>query len=372
MRTAAVVIALLVAAPPAHAQFGALGAIKKRADQAKKVASLSISDKEERQIGEDISQRVRTEFGVVQDAALTKYVALVGTVLARASSRPDLAWEFIVLDTDGVNAFAAPGGLVHITRGALGLIRSESELAGVLAHEIAHITKKHTVNAITKSNTVKLGTEEAGNRGRGYVIGVLVDAAYENIVENGFDRGDENDADQEGVRLANKAGYSAAGLTIFLNRLADRNKNRKERNGLFASHPDTSGRIERIGRQIRSEKLTAAALGDTRYLATVKYEPKAVTEIVTTTPGAKGVAGGDPDEKKETKEGEKKKGGGMLGGLGSRLSGGKQKESTQASASMGGRAVDRPDRFAKGGPNPNKVRVTLSPAEIDAFRKGIA
>ena len=105
---------------------------------------------------------MRSEFGVVQDAALTKYVSLVGNVLAKASSRPDLKWEFIVLDTDGVNAFAAPGGLVHITKGALGLIKTESELAGVLGHEIAHITKKHTVNSIKRSKVTKMGTDEVG------------------------------------------------------------------------------------------------------------------------------------------------------------------------------------------------------------------
>ena len=67
-----------------------------------------------------------------------------------SSSRPNLPWTFIVLDTDGVNAFAAPGGFIHITRGALGAARHEAELAGVLAHEITHVTEKHTVKAIQK------------------------------------------------------------------------------------------------------------------------------------------------------------------------------------------------------------------------------
>ncbi len=90
-----------------------------------------------------------------------KYVTLVG-IDARASEseRPNLAWTFIVLDTDGVNAFASPGGIVHITRGALGLITSEAELAGVLAHEIGHVAHKHTVNAIKKNKAVQLGTNE--------------------------------------------------------------------------------------------------------------------------------------------------------------------------------------------------------------------
>ena len=86
--------------------------------------------------GEQVSLQIRNTFGVFQDKEVTKYVTLVGTVLAQASSRPGLNWEFIVLDTDGVNAFAAPGGIVHITRGALGLAKTEAELAGVLGHEI--------------------------------------------------------------------------------------------------------------------------------------------------------------------------------------------------------------------------------------------
>ena len=95
-----------------------------------------------------------------------KYVTLVGTTLAKQSERPNLAWTFIVLDTDGVNAFASPGGIVHITRGALGLITSEAELAGVLAHEIGHVAHKHTVNAIKKNKAVQLGTNETlSNRG---------------------------------------------------------------------------------------------------------------------------------------------------------------------------------------------------------------
>ena len=243
MKNATLVVALLLGATPAFAQFG-VGEITKRAGQAQQLAELSISEKEERDLGDGVSATVRSEFGVVQDAALTKYVSLVGNVLAKASSRPDLKWEFIVLDTDGVNAFAAPGGLVHITKGALGLLKTESELAGVLGHEIAHITKKHTVNAIKKSKATKMGTEEVGSR-TNYLATVVADLVYDNVVENKWDRGDEDDADQEGVRLANKAGYNPAGLTSFLQKLMDRNKDYKgsKPNGLFATHPDTRDRI---------------------------------------------------------------------------------------------------------------------------------
>ena len=374
MKKAALVVALLLGATPAFAQFG-VGEITKRAGQAQQLAELSISEKEERDLGDGVSATVRSEFGVVQDAALTKYVSLVGNVLAKASSRPDLKWEFIVLDTDGVNAFAAPGGLVHITKGALGLLKTESELAGVLGHEIAHITKKHTVNAIKKSKATKMGTQEVGSR-TSYLATVVADLVYDSVVENKWDRGDEDDADQEGVRLANKAGYNPAGLTSFLQKLMDRNKDYKgsKPNGLFATHPDTRDRISKVTRQIKTENLSSTATGAARYAATVKFEAKPVTAVAISTSDAKGVAGAGSTATKEEPKKEEKKGGGMFGGLTNKLSTGKQKESTQASASAGGRAVDptRPDRYAAGGGNPNKVTVSISAADLEAFRKGIA
>jgi predicted Zn-dependent protease len=375
MKTAAIAVAALLASTPAFAQFGKLGEI---AGKAGKLADLKLSDQDERELGERVSATVRTEFGVLQDAAVTKYVSLVGHLLAKASGRPGLKWEFIVLDTDGVNAFAAPGGLVHITKGALGLIKSEAELAGVLGHEIAHITKKHTVNAIQKNKAIKMTTEEVGGKGSAY-YSKLANAAYDNIVERGFDRGDEEEADEEGLRLANKAGYNPAALGSFLGKLMARNKGLSgaKPNGLFATHPQTQARIDKQSKQIKAEKLAGAAAGQARYAASVNYDAKPPAAIALTKSEAKGVAGADPGAKKagtKPPAKEEKKGGGMFGGLGSALSGGKQKESTQASASAGGRALDpnRPDRYAAGGGNPNKIAVTVTAAEIEAFRKGIA
>src|ERR1051325_6697479 len=139
------VIALAAGAPIVYAgQLGGLGKGLQIAKKANDVRDLAMTDAEEQQLGQNVSQKVRERYGVVQDAAVHKYVSLVGLALAQGSTRPALPWTFIVLDTDGVNAFAAPGGYVHITRGALALIKSESELAGVLAHEMIHVTEKHT------------------------------------------------------------------------------------------------------------------------------------------------------------------------------------------------------------------------------------
>ena len=381
MKTPALAIVLLLASTPASAQFGALGDI---ASKAGRIAELNMSEQDERELGERVSAQVRTEFGVLQDAAVTKYVSVLGSLLAKSSSRPGLKWEFIVLDTDGVNAFAAPGGLVHITKGALGLIKSEAELAGVLGHEIAHITKKHTVNAIQKNKAIKMTTEEVGGKGSAY-FSKLANAAYDNIVERGFDRGDEDAADQEGLRLANKAGYNPAALGSFLGKLMERNKglSGSKPNGLFSTHPDTQARIDKQSKQIKAEKLAGGAMGQPRYAANVKYDAKPRSAIALSGSAAKGVTGSasgttgksDPQAgKKEEPKKDEKKGGGMFGGIGGALSGGKQKESTQASASAGGRALDpnRPDRYAAGGGNPNKVGVSVTAAEIESFRRGIA
>jgi predicted Zn-dependent protease len=374
MKTAAFAVVLLLGTMPASAQFGKLGDI---ASKAGRIADLNISEQEERELGERVSATVRTEFGVLQDAAVTKYVSLVGNVLAKASARPALKWEFIVLDTDGVNAFAAPGGLVHITKGALGLIKSEAELAGVLGHEIAHITKKHTVKAIRQNKAIKMTTEEASGKGSGYIT-KLTNAAYDNIVERGFDRGDEDEADEEGLRLASRSGYNPAALGSFLGKLMERNKGLSgaKPNGLFATHPQAKARIDDQSKQIKSEKLAGVAMGQARYAASVKYDSKPTAAIVLTKGEAKGLTGGSSTAKTAPKPPakEEKKGGGMFGGLSGALSGGKQKEGTQASASAGGRALDpnRPDRYAVGGGNPNKIAVALTAAEIEAFRKGIA
>ncbi|MEO7275827.1 MAG: M48 family metalloprotease, partial [Vicinamibacterales bacterium] len=238
MKTAMVMLAAMLAAAPASAQFGgALGKLNKAADTAEKAKGLKISEADERKIGDQVSLQIRDSFGVYQDKEVTKYVTLLGTLLARASSRPNLNWEFIVLDTDGVNAFAAPGGIVHITRGALGLAKNEAELAGMLGHEITHVTEKHTINSIQKSNMVGMGADQAGKGGLAQeAIAKVVEQAYQNVLNNKFDRNEENEADKLGIALADKAGYAPNGLGTLLTKISDRNKDQKEPNGMFASH----------------------------------------------------------------------------------------------------------------------------------------
>jgi beta-barrel assembly-enhancing protease len=351
--------ALLTFSVPAFAQLGGIGgALKKAQDSKQKIDDLTISETEERQIGEDVSAKIRARFGVVQDPAIHKYVTLLGTTLAKESERPNLNWTFVVLDTDGVNAFASPGGIVHVTRGALGLAKNEAELAGVLGHEIGHVAHKHTVNAIKKSNAVKMGTDAAG---RSSFLSSYANKAYEMVLENNFDRGDELDADKVGVELAGKAGYKAASLGDFLERLDERNKNQAERNGLFASHPETKERIDKIRKQAAS--LSPSAVVESRFKSNVKYQLTALDAIAV----GKDAAATTPPPA-ESKEEPKKKGFG-LGNMKQTVA--PESKSTQVSASGGARGLGA-DRAAKGGSNPALVKATVSSSELETFKKGIA
>jgi len=381
MKAAAFVLSaafVAAAAAPAHAQLGSLGKIKKGADKAietkQKVDDVTFSEAEERHIGEQVSAKLRTRFGVYQDEAVTKYVALVGSTVAQASSKPDLDWKFIVLDTDGVNAYATPGGFIHVTRGLLGMLKNESELAGVLGHEVTHVTERHTIDELRRSALSTDVTEAAGSSSwKAQIISRSVNKGFDDIFNGKFSQGQESDADRIGIRLANKVGYSPLGLATALQKIADRNSGQKEPNGWFSSHPALKSRIEAVDKQATSEKLTAKALGESRYKQHITFEAKAITEVPTDTSGASGLASGDKKKddtaKKEEPKNDTKKS--HFGGLGSITGGGKQAQSSQQTASAGARG-GVPDRDAKGGSNPSIVAVKVTAAEIAAFKKGIA
>jgi beta-barrel assembly-enhancing protease len=381
MKAAALVLSALLViatASPAHAQLGGLGKIKSIADKGAnakgKYDDMHIDDKEERQLGDMVSLKLREHFGVYQNEPVTKYVSLVGTALAQASSRPALDWKFIVLDTDGVNAYAAPGGIVHITRGLLGLMKSEAELAGVLGHEITHVTEKHTVHTIqnAKGESFAIDTASGGDP-RTQFLAKFAEKAFNNIFDGQFSQKDENNADETGVRIANKVGYAPTGMVDVLKKIDARNGSREDRNGMFASHPATKDRIRDLEKQIADEKLAGKATADARYKSNITFDAKPVTEITMDVAGAAGLASGDKkkdddkkaDDKDKKTDEPKKKG----FGLGS-ITGNKQAQNSQQASSAGARG-GLPDRDAVGGSNKNPLGVKITAAELEAFKKGI-
>jgi predicted Zn-dependent protease len=373
--------ALLIGATPADAQFGVPSGVTKAIGKVKKLSDARVTEEEERQIGQQVSDKVVETFGVYQDANVAKYVTLVGSVLAQASPRPNLDWQFVVLDTEGVNAFAAPGGFIHITKGLLGLMKTEAELAGVLAHEITHVTEKHTVNSIRNGNLVSAGSDEISASGgmAQSLITKFAEKAYSDILNNRFSRNDENEADDVGVQLANKIGYAPNGLISALTKLVERNKDAKEPNGLFATHPQMTDRLANIEKTIKEKKLTATATVQARYAKNITFDAKPASSIATVAEGSRGLAGGeekkpaDAEKKAEAEKKEEPKKSGGLGGAFSRLrpGGGSQAQQSQTVASAGARGVN-PDRDAVGGPNKTRVPVKIGPSDLAEFQKGIA
>ena len=356
-----ILLGILAIAAPAEAQFGKLKGIAEKGLKA--YDDLNFTDQEEQQLGAEISAKLRDKYGVVQDRAVHKYVTLVGTVLSSASTRPNLQWTFVVLDTDGVNAFAAPGGFIHITRGALALVQSEAELAGVLGHEVGHVTLKHTVNAIKKAKATEMGTQAAS---RSEFLQQVANKAYEVLLENNWDRTDENAADKVGLGLANKAGYAPAALSAFLTKLSERNKGLTERSGIFASHPAMTARLDDIAKLIASDRLTATAMVAARYSQSITYKPVPVAQVAQVAPPLGASA---PAATPQTQTAAPKSGTGAFG-LGGMNPLGREKSSGSTIASAGSRGVN-PDRDARGGPNKGLVAVTVTAAEIGEFRKGI-
>jgi predicted Zn-dependent protease len=326
---------------------------------------LQITESEEVKLGSDVSERVRDRYGVAQDAAVHRYVTLVGTLLVKKSTRPNLPFKFIVLDTDGVNAFAAPGGYIHITRGALGLMATEAELAGVLAHEISHVTEKHTIRAIQKNKLVQITAEESITKNP-ELWRKLVDATSD-LVMAGFGRGEEMESDRDGLAMADAAGYAPGGLGEFLKRLSERNKASAGKQGLFASHPEMKERLATLDREILARKYASASVLGERYKANVMYTAKAVTEIATIEAGSSGLAGstGKAADAQKPADEPKKKGFGLSGLF---KPAGTEKKSAEVTGSAASRGVDT-ERNARGGPVKTMMAVKVSPAEVEAFRK---
>jgi predicted Zn-dependent protease len=365
-------VAALCICQGAQAQFGKLkGALDKATQVADKFKDVEIAEPEEIKLGEDISARVRTKYGVVQDPAIHKYVSLVGTAIVKKSSRSSLPYHFIVLDTDGVNAFAAPGGFVHITRGALALMKNESDLAGVLGHEIAHVTEKHAINAIRSGKIVQMGVNESPLSSNPALFRRMADELYK-VVMAGYGQKDELDSDEHGVIFSANTGYAAEGLGEFLNLLKSRNTSADSKQGLFASHPETDERLKKLDALVKSRNLSGGEVLQARYAANVKYQPVDQVKIAAIAEGTSGVAGGGDkkdDQKKEGEDDGKKKSRFSLSRLSNpTATSGDSKQSAAVTGSGGSRGVDR-EREAKGGPNPALVAVALTDKDLDDFKK---
>ncbi len=209
-------------------------------------AGSGVSETEEIELGREIAGRTMGAAPLVNDAVLQAYVNRVGRWLALQTERPDLPWHFGVLDTSSVNAFAAPGGYVLITRGLYEILDNESQLAGVLAHEIGHIIKRHHVTVMQKSAAISAGAKLAQSGDRSYFLNNMIGSGAE-IFARGLDKSAEFEADAVGVVIAARAGYSPYGLIEVLHKLGARGDDDAELALLFKTHPQPGERLTQLG-----------------------------------------------------------------------------------------------------------------------------
>jgi len=250
------VVAAALLAGNARAQFRLPNIdINKALDTVKNVgkAVKEIDEPEEIAIGRDVASRLLGAAPLVPNPGLQRYVNNVGRWLAAQTERPDLPWQFGVLDHGNVNAFATPGGTIFITRGLLEKMRNEAELAGVLGHEIVHVLKKHHLKAIQKGAQTALageGLASALKDRAGPARDKLIAFGTE-MYTRGLDKSDELEADRLGVVIAARAGYDAYGLPSVLQTLQAMNAQDSALALMFKTHPAPGERLDTLGQKMQ-------------------------------------------------------------------------------------------------------------------------
>ena len=213
-----------------------------------------MNDQEEDYVGRAVAATLLSEYRLYSNEALTAYLNEVGQAVALASDRPLTSggYHFAVLDTDQVNALSCPGGIVFVTRGMLQKIKSEDELAAVLAHEVAHVNHKDGVAAIQSSRWMEaastLGSEAARKLGGAEFTRLVstfegsVDDVVKTLLVKGYSRGQEKAADQSALTFLQRLGYNPQALAGYLERLAKEQGGESKGGGIFATHPGMAER----------------------------------------------------------------------------------------------------------------------------------
>jgi predicted Zn-dependent protease len=209
----------------------------------KKQMSL-LSEAEELAIGQQQDVEIRREMGVYDDPDLQRYVNDIGQQLARVSHRPNLPWSFTIVDNAAINAFALPGGYIYLTRGILAYLDDEAQLAGVLGHEIGHVTARHAAQAYTRQAQAGIGLAILSIFVPGTAPFTDLGAAGLSVLFLRHGREAEIEADRLGVEYGSGAGFDPAGVPRFLSTLARVNalSERGVPNWL-STHPDPGSRV---------------------------------------------------------------------------------------------------------------------------------
>jgi beta-barrel assembly-enhancing protease len=210
------------------------------------VSGCAVSTQQEVEMGAGYAQQINKELPLIQDAELNRYINVLGDSIARIADSRNLDWQFFIVDSKDVNAFAVPGGFIYINRGLIERAQNLSQVAGVLGHEVGHVTMRHSVRQMQKAQGANVGltavcvlTNICNNELSNAAIGLGANAAFAN-----FSRQDEDEADSEGVTYMVRAGIDPTGIPeMFQILLSERETKPGALDTWFRSHPLEESRI---------------------------------------------------------------------------------------------------------------------------------
>jgi predicted Zn-dependent protease len=221
-----------------------------------------IDEKQEIEIGRQLAAVLLGSKPLLNDPPLQRYVNQLGRWISLQSSRPNLPWTFGVLDDRGYNAFATPGGYIFVTKGLIDRVRDESELGGILAHEITHVVSKHHLKAISASARTGVLTSVVASQLKGDLGGQVAQQMLvlgRNLYSRGLDQGDEFEADRRGVALAARAGLDPYGLVSSLQQLRGASSSDASFALTLSTHPPAQARMDKVEAAMgrRFDKMTS-------------------------------------------------------------------------------------------------------------------
>jgi len=237
--------------------------------------SYSESDTdEELKFGREIAARLLGQYKLSGNEKLQKYVNLVGTTLTQNCSRPELVFHFVVIESGEINAYSTPGGYVFVTTAVLEQMDNEAELAGVLAHEISHVTERHIVKELSlkgaeKSAVASISALIGGaSKSAGIAFSQAVDKAVDMILRDGYKKEDEMQADADAVLLCAFSAYDPSGLVTFLDKVG------KIKGGVGKTYPVYDLRLATLQRAMSDEGIAGVklALNTERFTKAVKAD----------------------------------------------------------------------------------------------------
>jgi predicted Zn-dependent protease len=218
------------------------------------MTACGVSTQQEVEMGQQYAAQINQQLPIIQDPELNRYINVLGDSIAGLTARQDLPeWHFYIVDSKEVNAFAVPGGFVYVNRGLIERTQRMDQLAGVLGHEIGHVVRRHSIKQMQQQQGANIGvtlacvlTSVCNNQAGQAAIQVGGTALFAK-----FSRGDEAEADEEGVKNTVRAGISPNGIPeMFQILINERQSNPSGVEGWFATHPLEEDRIDATRKMI--------------------------------------------------------------------------------------------------------------------------